>query len=72
MAGLPNTDDAWAEQHWPQPTTLPEAKKMFGKLRSGKTRLARHADSFPAANINKIIMLAHITWNEMDHKCWMM
>ena len=68
MAGLPNLDAIWGPKNWEQPTTLPQAKKMLGKLRSSKTRLTRHADSFPKDQVNKDLLLAHIDWNAMDQE----
>ena len=68
MAELPNPQDVWAEQHWPQPATLEEAKNWLGCFFSGKTHIARHNDSFPKDKIAKLVNLVHITWNEMDQE----
>ena len=56
----------WNAPQWPQPTTLPEAKKMIGHFRAGKTKAARNNDSHPKEKYAKVITMANLIWSGLD------
>ena len=56
----------WNTPQWNQPTTLPEAKKMIGHFRAGKTKAARNNDSHPKEKYASVIKTAHLVWSGID------
>jgi len=58
----------WGLQDWEELLTLADARQLLGCLCSGKPRELSNVDSLPKENDDKVLMLTHFTWFEMDAK----